>query len=87
MTCPWLMKTATASGSTIALVNLRMFWSGHLKTIWPFELSGAAMNSRRASLRMPIETLLRCVHPRECDHHCRTAAIKRIILRPGGSRP
>ena len=30
MTWPWLMKTATASGSTIALVNLRMFWSGHL---------------------------------------------------------
>ena len=30
MTCPWLVKTATASGSTMPRVNLRMFWSGHL---------------------------------------------------------
>ena len=59
MTWPWFMKTATASGSTMARANLRMLWSGHLKTIWPFELSGAAMNSRRASLRMPIGSLPR----------------------------
>src|SRR6266700_5771526 len=58
ITRPWLMNTATASGSTMALENLRMLWSGHLKTIWPFELSGAAMNSRRDSFRMPIKSLL-----------------------------
>ena len=30
MTWPWLVNTATASGSTMHRVNLRMFWSGHL---------------------------------------------------------
>ena len=63
MTWPWLVNTATASGSTMHRVNLRMFWSGHLKTIWPLALSGAAMNSRRASLRIPTGS---SPHPR-CD--------------------
>ena len=59
ITWPWLTNTATASGSTMARLNFRMFWSGHLKRIWPLWVSGTAMNSRRASCISPIMVLLR----------------------------
>ena len=48
-TCPVLTNMAISSALTIARVNLRMLWSGHLKTIWLFLSSGTAMNSRSSS--------------------------------------